>query len=373
MPAITRDPVCHMEVAPEQAATSRRSGEETYWFCSSGCAEQFERDPTRYLSAPLPERSEYQLIIIGGGPAGLTAALYAAIHRLRTLLIADDIGGQALESVDMRNYMGFQVIEGRDLIDRFRHQLLHSNFVDHRLDRTTSLVDESGRFHITTERGGRYASEAVILATGMKNRLLGVPGEERLLHRGVSFSVVQDAEQFHGCDVAIVGGGNSGLQAANRLAPIVERLFLISNGALTGDGADIDRARALPNLTILEHASVHEVLGADRVEGIRVTPTGSAEEVIPVSGVFVEIGYVPNSSLAVGLADLNSRGEIVIADDCSTRTEGLIAAGDVTSAFGKRVIVACGEGAKAALSAYQYLTRKREKVSPVEYSTKILP
>ncbi len=364
MRTVTHDPVCQMEIEREQAVAQRLLGDTAFYFCSPGCAELFDREPERYLAPPSPSRAHFQLAIIGGGPAGLTAALYASIQRIETVLIADRIGGQAVESVDMQNYMGFQVIEGRDLIARFRDQLLQSHFVEHRLDRVTSLRVESGRFHLETERGGHFMSDAVFVATGMKERVLGVPGEERLLHRGVSFSVVQDAERFYGRDVAIVGGGNSGLQAVARLAPIAGRLFLIAVGTLSGDLADIARARSFPNLTILEHTAVREVLGTERVEGIRVMPAVGEEREIPVGGVFVEIGFTPDSGLASGLAEFNKRGEIVIGSECSTRTPGLFAAGDVTNCFGKRVVVACGEGAKAALAAHEYLSR-REVASPL--------
>lgn len=364
MRTVTRDPVCQMEIELEHAVAQRLHGATTFFFCSEGCAELFDREPERYLAPPSASRANFQLVIVGGGPAGLTAALYASIQRMETLLIADRIGGQAVESVDMQNYMGFQVIEGRDLIARFRDQLLHSHFVDHRLDRAAFLRVESGRFHLETERGAHFMSDAVVLATGMKERMLGVPGEEQLLHCGVSFSVVQDAERFYGRDVAIVGGGNSGLQAAARLAPIAGRLFLIAVGSLSGDVADIARARAIPNLTILEHTAVREVLGTERVQGIRVMPAGGEEQEIRVNGVFVEIGFTPDSGLASELAEINKRGEIIIGPECSTRTPGLFAAGDVTNCFGKRVVVACGEGAKAALAAHNYLSRLGEASVP---------
>jgi alkyl hydroperoxide reductase subunit F len=194
----------------------------------------------------------------------------------------------------------------------------------------------------------------------MKQRTLGVPGEQQLLHRGVSFSVVQDAERFYGRDVAVVGGGNSGLQAASRLATAARQVFLIAVRTLTGDAVDIARARTTPNLTILEDTVVREILGRERVEGIRVTSTaGGDARVILVGGVFVEIGFTPDSALASGLAEINTRGEIVIGSDCSTRTASLFAAGDVTAGYGKRVIIACGEGAKAALAAHDRLLSQR--------------
>jgi alkyl hydroperoxide reductase subunit F len=355
---VVRDPVCRMEIERELAAAHRRRGGTTFCFCSPGCAELFDREPDRYLAASYSSRENYQLVIVGGGPAGLTAAAYASIHRIETLLIADRIGGQAVEGVDMQNYMGFQVIDGRDLIASFREQLLQSHFVEHRLDRAVSLRSEPGRFLLGTSQGTSITADTVLLATGMRQRMMGVPGEERLLNRGVSSSVVQDAEHFYGRDIAIVGGGNSGLQAASRLAPIGRRLFLFAIGTLTGDAADIARARALPNLTILEHTTIREVVGSKSVEGIRVAEAGGEEREIRVDGVFVEIGFIPDSGLAAGLAEINQRGEIMIGPDCSTRTPGLFAAGDVTDCFGKRVVVACGEGAKAALAVHDYISAR---------------
>lgn len=346
-----------MEIEEERAAATRPHGSVVRWFCSLGCVELFDRDPGRYVTALTPERAQHRLVIIGGGPAGLTAALYASIQRLETLLISDQIGGQAVESVDMQNYMGFQVIEGRDLVGLFRDQLLHSHFVGHRLDRAIALAKDGEGYDVGTERGAHYHCEAVILATGMKQRRLGVPGEERLLRRGVSSSVVQDAERFHGRDIAIVGGGNSGLQAVARLAAVGRRLYLIALGGLSGDTDDVARARASSNVTVLEHTSVQEVVGRDRVEGIRVAGATGEQTVIPVEGVFVEVGFLADAGLVRDLVTINQRGEVVVAPDCSTSVPGVFAAGDVTNGYGKRVIVACGEGAKAALAAYAYLAR----------------
>jgi len=350
-----------MEIRVDSAGATLSVAGRTVFFCSPGCAELYAADPNAYRAASGGHRRSVELVIVGGGPAGLTAALYASIQRLRTVLLADDIGGQAVESVEMRNYMGFQVIEGNDLISRFREQLLLSNFVEHRLTRGTSLRSIPRGFAVETEGAETYEASAVLLATGMRNRRLGVPGEERLLHRGVSFSVVQDAGRFHGRDVAVIGGGNSALQAAHRLAETARSVHLIAVRALSGDAVDIAQARDHAKVSVLENTTVHEILGRERVESIRVGPTGERpERRLPVSGVFVEIGFVPQSELAGTLVDRNERGEIIVGRDCSTRAPGLYAAGDVTDSYGKRVIISCGEGARAALAAERYLGRLRD-------------
>lgn len=362
--AIVHDPVCHMEVERGGAAVERRHGGAMFSFCSLECAELFDRHPGRYVwSRPAGEgRTHFDFIVIGGGPAGLTAGVYAAVHRLQTLLIADRVGGPAVERVEVRNCAGFQFIEGRDVAARFREQLLHSGFIQHRLDRATALRSAPEGFRVQTARGAEYTAEAVLFATGVQQGTLGVPGEERLCHRGVAFNAVQDAELLHGCDVAIVGGGNPGLQAVQRLTPVARRLFLLSVGPLKGNASDVAAVRGIANVTILEHTVVQEVLGEERVEGIRVARTaGGDERVIDVAALLVEIGFAPNSGLLVGLAELNERGEVVIGPDGSTSTPGLFAAGDVTAGYAKRVIIACGEGAKAALAAYDYLASRRQR------------
>jgi alkyl hydroperoxide reductase subunit F len=345
----------------EESAVAAESvyGESKFVFCCEGCRRLFEESPVSYAPESRETRSHsFELAIVGGGPAALTAGVYAAIQRIPTLVVTENIGGQAVDSTHIGNYMGFDFITGKELVAKFRDQLIRGHFVEHRLARVTAIRPAEGAYDLTTEYGELYRARAVLIATGMSPRRLDVPGEARLERRGVSYAGVQDAARFHGADVAIAGGGNSALQAAVDLAVAARTIYVVARGELTADAADVEKLRALPQATVLTHSAIQEISGSDRVEAIRVQnlKDGQTRE-IPVAGVFIAIGFVTNSSFVASLVERSAAGEIVIGPDCSTSAPGVFAAGDVTTAFGKRIVVAAGEGAKAALAAFQYLSR----------------
>jgi alkyl hydroperoxide reductase subunit F len=307
----------------------------------------------------VPERDRYDLIIIGGGPAGLTAAVYASLLRMRAFLITTNIGGQTVEGSKIENYMGYEFISGGELIARFQDQLLHHNYLEHRMAEVTAVQSSTGGFIVTTQEDGRYQAQAVIIATGMRRRMLGVPGEDRLQRRGVFYQHVEEGGLVAGLEVAVVGGGNSALQGASDLSRHCSQVYLISLGDWTADAAVQEEVKALDNVTPLKGYTVQEIFGEQRVSGLRVKCLESGEEQLcDVKGVFIEIGWRPYAEPVSSLVDLNARGEIPIKPDCSTSCPGIFAAGDVSDVFGKRVIIAAGEGAKAALSAHEYLIRK---------------
>ena len=310
----------------------------------------------------VPERDRYELIIIGGGPAGLTAAVYASLLRIRAFLVTTNIGGQTVEGSKIENYMGYEFISGGELISRFQDQLLHHNYLDHRMAEVTAIQLSPGGFVVTTQEDGRYQAQAVIMATGMRRRMLGVPGEDRLQRRGVFYQHVEEGALVAGLDVAVVGGGNSALQGASDLSRHCPRVYLISLGDWTADVAVQEEVKALENVTALKGYTVQEILGDQRVSGLRVKCLESGDEQLcDVKGVFIEIGWRPYADLVASIVELNARGEILIEPDCSTSCPGIFAAGDVSNVFGKRVIIAAGEGAKAALSAHEYLMRKKKE------------
>jgi len=300
----------------------------------------------------------YDLVIIGGGPAGLAAAVYAARKRLNTLLISGDIGGQINTTLGIENYLGYQFIEGPELINKFQTQV--SQFpIDQKIgDKVSRLAKIDGGFEVLTEAGERYQTKAVILATGKRPRKLNVPGEVEFAGRGVTYCAICDGPVFAGQRVAVVGGGNSALEAALDMVKIAEHVDLVSLGALTGDPVLIDRLADAKNLTIFTEHETQEIKGQDFVEEVIIKDLKSGERKrLDVSGVFIEIGLVPNSDAVKGLAELNERGEVRISRNNETSVTGLYAAGDVTDIPEKQIIIAAGEGAKAALQAHRYLQR----------------
>lgn len=341
--------MCGMEVEEETFVTVRHG--QVYVFCSEGCKEKFDQFAPRYTG-----KSSYDLTIIGGGPAGLTAGVYASIQKIDTLIVARELGGQAKHSTKVKDYLGFDFISGKELVKRFRAQLLHEHYIDHLMTEVLRLSEIEEGYEVLTREGERYRARAVIIASGMSWRSLDVPGEARLKRRGVCYSAAQEASFFAGRDVAVVGGGNSGLQAAQELAKIARHVYLITLGRWAGDEALKAEVLSLKNVTPLRDYEVREIQGKDSVEGILLQSRSDAQPtLLEVSGVFIEIGNLPNSGFAADLLELNEAGEIAIAPDCSTSRRGIFAAGDVTNAFGKRIIIACGEGAKALLSARKYL------------------
>lgn len=350
-----RDPVCNMEVDERNAFTAECDGEVLY-FCSAGCRKRFMKD--RICTIP---RTLYDLIIIGGGPAGLTAAVYAATLKMDALLITRELGGQAIDSTRIENYMGFDFITGPELIAKFRHQLIHSHYIDHLIREVEKIIPTDGGFNVITSELKTYSAKALIIATGMTRRRLGVPGEEEFQRKGVFYGNIQDFSFVQGEDVAVIGGGNSALQIVESLHGVARSIHLVSDTKLTADPVVIERVSGFRNLKKCEGYKVLEFRGEKTLSGILIRKVASDDTFdIPVKGVFVAIGLQPNSALVSHLVGLNEKGEIIINADCSTSCPGIFAAGDVTNAFGKRIIIASGEGAKAALAAKQYLLNIRK-------------
>lgn len=300
----------------------------------------------------------YDLIIIGGGPSGMTAAVYAARKKINTLLISIDLGGQPLYTSGIENYMGYQYIEGHELMQRFEEQMRQFPIEQKIGDRVISLSLSDRGFEVRTDKGEIYHAKAVIIATGKRPRPLNVPGEQRLRARGVTYCSICDGPLFSGQKVAIIGGGNSALEATDDMLKIAEHVYLVSLTPLTGDRILIDKVMDAPNLTIFLEHEVLEIEGISEVQGIRIRDLKTKHEKrFSVGGVFIEIGLIPNSEPFKELLPLNPNGEIVINFANETGIPGLFAAGDVTNVPEKQIVIAAGEGAKAALQAHHYLQR----------------
>lgn len=300
----------------------------------------------------------YDLMIIGGGPAGLTASVYAARKQLQTLLISVDIGGQVNKTLGIENYMGYQFIEGPELIDKFQTQISQFS-IDQKIgDKIARLEKADGGFTAIAQAGDKYQARAVIYAAGKSPRKLNVPGEAEFAAKGVTYCAICDGPVFAGQRVAVVGGGNSALEAVLDMVKIAEHVDLVSLTPLTGDAVLIDQLSAAKNLTIFAEHQTEKIEGQGFVSGmlIKDLKSGQAKR-LQVTGVFIEIGLVPNSDPLKGLIELNQRGEVPINCSCETGIPGLYAAGDVTDVTEKQIVIAAGEGAKATLQAHHYLRR----------------
>lgn len=319
----------------------------------------------------------YDVIIIGGGPAGSAAAVYSARKRLKTLLITESFGGQSIVSDDIQNWIGERHISGFDLAKKFEeHVRAFSDIVDIKMpERVTEiksiecLIGEERvcDFEASTDKGNKYEGKSIILAAGARRRKLNIPGEEKFEGKGVAYCSTCDAPLFSGKKVAVIGGGNSGLEAVIDLFPYAEEIYLIeSNGKLRGDQMTQDEIRKNPKLKeIIFHAQALEVLGDKFVNGLKYRNKESGEEkVLSAEGIFVEIGSVPNSEIAKDLVGLDQYGQVIIDSKNATTTHpGVFAAGDITDDPYKQNNISAGDAVKAALAAYNYLL-KREKHTP---------
>ena len=300
----------------------------------------------------------YELIIIGGGPAGMTAAVYAARKRIKSLLISKDIGGQLLLTANIENYMGFSYISGNNLTEKFRTQMEQFPIVDIIVgDSVEKLTKGDGQFAVTTPRGSEYTGKTVVIASGKRSKLLNAPGEQELVGRGVSYCATCDAPLFGGKDVAVIGGGNSGVEAVIDLMGIANKVYLINRSThLRADPILVDKIEGVENVIKLTPYTAIEIKGDNVVTSLMIESRETQEKKeLPVLGIFVEIGLLPNSEFANELVSLNEWNEIIVDCACQTNVPGLFAAGDVTTVAEKQIGVAVGEGTKASLSAYKYL------------------
>jgi len=306
----------------------------------------------------------YDLVIVGAGPAGLTAGIYAARKRMKTAVLSENVGGQTLWSGLVENYLGYQVITGSELASKFREHL--KNYGDiielregEKVVRVSRSQDEKS-FSTVTSNGETFISRTLIIASGRVPKSLGVPGEAEFRNKGVTYCATCDGPLFSGKNVAVIGGGNAALDAAIQLTKIASKVFIINaNAQLSGDEILKEKVVNSSNVEVINNAMTTEIFGDKFVSGIKMAVGGSPERDIAVEGVFVEIGSSAVSSIVPDVAK-NDRGEIIV--DCAVNTSipGLFAAGDVTSVPEKQIIVAAGEGAKAALAAFRHLVRTRQ-------------
>ncbi len=308
--------------------------------------------------------TKYDLIIIGAGPAGLTAAIYAARREMKTLIIAKDIGGQMLLASEIENYPGFLRIASFKLISQMQAQVENLG-VPIKLDEVkeinavTAAAGNKELFAVFTEKE-KFFAKTLLIALGLSPRRLAIKGEKRLAGRGVSYCANCDVPLFKGQTVAVIGGGNSALDAAEMLSKIAAKVILIHNlDNFQGFEILVEKVKAKNNIEIKLKNEVQEIRGKDKVESLLILNKKTGKTfALPVTGVFVEIGHIAQTDLVAGLVKRNQQGKIIIDVVGRTSRPGIFAAGDVTQIPFKQITIACGQATAAALAAYQYLQLK---------------
>ncbi|MEE8253978.1 MAG: glutaredoxin 3 [Nitrosomonadaceae bacterium] len=298
----------------------------------------------------------YDVVIVGAGPAGMSAAIYATRKNLSTLIIASDIGGQLGTTYEVNNYPGFQMITGPDLVQQFEVHMEKYGIDKLVGEKVTGLHFEDRCKILDTAANRQIRARSIIIATGAFKRKLNIPGEKELLGRGVVYCSTCDGPLFKGMDIAIIGGGNSGLEAALEMNGVARNIFLISRTEWSGDPILQDKVRSaegIKSLTLYDPVKIH---GSQQVEGLEVRDLQTSKaRTLDVQGVFIEIGLYPNTDFVLDLLDTNGRGEIKIGRHGQTGISGVFAAGDVTDIHDKQIVIAAGAGANAALGAFEYL------------------
>jgi thioredoxin reductase len=296
----------------------------------------------------------YDLIIIGGGPAGLTAAIYALRKRLNMLLISKDLGGKTNYRLQLPDLDHHLVINGEEVVNRFVNEIEYLYFT-RVMDKTEKVEPILGGYTVHVRGGRMYSAKALVLATGANGRCLNVPGEKEYLMRGLCYSAVSYAPLFVDRVTAIVGDSDLALRAAAELAQIARRVTLVAPTHGELESAVGKRLHSLPNVVILEGYRAEQVNGENGYARSVVVRKDGDEREITADAIFVELGLVPNSDFVANLVARDADGRIKIDARNRTSAPGVFAAGDVTNAYAEQVLIAIGEGAKAALSAYEYL------------------
>lgn len=301
----------------------------------------------------------YDSIIIGAGPAGMSAALYLARKKMNIILISDEVGGQTAKASHVENYLGIEEITGPELIEKFTNHVKKLAIVPKNLT-VKKIIKTEGGFEIETNNE-KLQSKSVIIASGKTPRKLGVPGEEKFIGKGVSYCAICDGPLFGGKIVAVIGGGNSALDSALEMEKYAKKVYIVNlNEDLQGDEILKERFAKSEKSQLLNLAKTTEILGDDFVSGLKYEDQKTKEsKEIKCDGIFVEIGWQPSTDFASELVKLNQLKEIEVDKNQATSAEGIFACGDVTDTPYKQIIIAAGMGATAALACWRYLVSKK--------------
>ncbi|ARK21889.1 alkyl hydroperoxide reductase subunit F [Sporosarcina sp. P26b] len=309
-------------------------------------------------ASELENKEPFDMLVVGGGPAGASAAIYAARKGIRTGIVADRFGGQILDTATIENFISVTRTEGPKLAASLEEHVKEYNVDVMNLQRAKRL-EKKDLIEIELENGAVLKSKSVILSTGARWRDIGVPGEAEFRNKGVAYCPHCDGPLFEGKDIAVVGGGNSGIEAAIDLAGIVKHVTVLEFASeLKADSVLQDRLHSLSNVTVLKNVQTKEITGTDSVNGITYIDRATNEEHhIELAGVFIQIGLVPNTDWLGDSVERNKFGEIVVDKRGATNVPGVFAAGDCSDSAHKQIIIAMGSGATSALSAFDYLVR----------------
>lgn len=301
----------------------------------------------------------FDCIIIGAGPAGLTAAIYLCRKKLKILVLTQDIGGQIKDGPLMENYPGFEKISGPAWIEKVKLQAEKLGVQIKTSEAVTKIIPLQPNFVLETEGKEKFRAKTVLIASGKSPLKLNVPGEENFRAKGISHCVTCDGPLFQGKTVAVIGGGNSAIIAALELKKFASKVYIINLGQnLIGEEVRIDEVRNSPEIEVISEAKTTEILGSKLVEKIKIKDLKSGQEKeIEVQGIFIEIGWQPSTGFLAGTVALSSQKEIIIDENNATNIKGIFAAGDATNIIQKQAIIAAGEGAKAALAVSEYLSK----------------
>lgn len=300
----------------------------------------------------------FDVLVVGGGPAGAAAAIYSARKGIRTGIVAERFGGQVNDTLSIENIIGTKATEGPAFVSSLEAHVLDYD-IDVMKSQRAAKIEKKDFVEVTLENGAVLQGKTVILSTGARYRQLGVPGEEQFKNKGVAYCPHCDGPIFKGKNVAVIGGGNSGVEAAIDLAGIVNHVTLIQRSAeLKADQVLQERVRSLKNVTVITNALTQEITGTDKVNGLTYVDAVSGEEKqVALEGVFIQIGLLPNTEFLQGAVAMNERGEIIVDKHGATNVPGVFAAGDCTDAAYKQIVISMGSGATAALGAFDYMIR----------------
>ena len=303
----------------------------------------------------------FDCIIIGGGPAGLTAAIYLARKKIKTIIISRDIGGQIMDGPLIENYPGFEQIPGPEWVAKVRGQVekLEVEFKEGAEVKKINKIENG--FEVEGAGFEKVQGKTVLICSGKRSRKLNIPGEEEFLGKGISTCVTCDGPLFKDKTVAVIGGGNSAISAALELEKYSSKVYILNLGQdLIGEEVRIDKIKKSPKIEVIGQAKTTAVLGGNMVEDLKYQDlTNRQEKEIKVTGIFIEIGWEPSTKYLEGFVELSPQKEIKIDNNNLTNVEGVFAAGDVTEVSKKQLVIACGEGAKAALACWDYLSLKK--------------